>query len=157
MRGYIYEVSKEKKLGEIDENSFFDKNVDAECFSNEDQSQALFLTEWLSNHGAETGVEDGYPYFILTNAVKMDIFKERFEKVLEMMENMDLQTFSTSTLYFLRSTIEDTYDDAISENDGFEIFDRWIREAETDVKYFIGNVVMMRQSYICIVILAVLF
>ena len=143
MRGYIYEVSKEKHLGEIDENGFFDKNVDAEWFADESPSQALFLTEWFSEHGAETGVEDGYPYFILTDAVKMDIFKERFEKVEEMMENMDLQTFSTSSLYFLRSTIEDTYDDAISENDGFEIFDRWVREAETNVKYFVGNVVAM--------------
>lgn len=117
MRGYIYEVGKRPDdIGIIRETYFYDL----------------------------AGAEVGKDYFILTDKVKENIFSTRFKKLKETINEMKLHDFATMDSGSLKALIDDPYDNAIyEEKNSFNSIDRWIRIAETGVKYYVGNVVGM--------------
>lgn len=146
MRGIIYEIRKSlENLGLMDESDFYEMNgVEFDYVKSEEKtegaSEAETFLKWLKSFGAP--VSDNS--FILTETVKEKIFSENYSKFKRLADNMTLREFSTSNLYTLRSCIEDPYGDAVhTEEDYFLPFERWIREAETDVRYYVGNCVIM--------------
>lgn len=60
------------------------------------------------------------------------------------MEEMTLEEFSEGALETLRSAIENDWNDAVYTGGMVPTpLDRWIREAKTGVKFYLGNVVVM--------------
>ena len=146
MRGTIYEISRTpENLGAMDESDFYEMSgVEFDYVKNEEKtegtSEAGTFLNWLRSFGAPISGNS----FILTKTVKEKIFSENYSKFKKLTDNMTLREFSTSNLYTLRSCIEDPYGDAVhTKEDSFLPLERWIREAETDVKYYVGNCVIM--------------
>ena len=65
----------------------------------------------------------------------------------QIVEKMTLKTFSSDKIADLQEILEESYDNAVYlgdyEYDKFLLFDRFIREAETDAGYYIGTVILM--------------
>ena len=146
MRGIIYEIKKKTEhLGVMDESDFYEMNgVEFDYVKNEEKtegtSEAGTFLNWLRSFGAPVSGNS----FSLTETVKEKIFSENYSKFKKLAEKMTLREFSTSNLYTLRSCIEDPYGDAVhTEEDCFLPLERWIREAETGVRYYVGNCVIM--------------
>ena len=146
MRGTIYEISKApENLGLMDESDFYEMNgVEFDYVKNEEKTEGASAAEtflkWLRSFGTPISGNS----FILTETVKEKIFSENYSKFKKLADSMTLREFSTSNLYTLRSHIEDPYGDAVhTEEDSFLPLERWIREAETGVRYYVGNCVIM--------------
>ena len=146
MRGFLYEIDQNpENLGSITKVDFFEGiGVVAEWFSDGTIDDLEPLLDRFHEVGAEIGVDQNYPYFVLTSEVKQNHFRQKFQKAKSMMKEMTLEEFSKSTLETLRHAIENDWDDAVYTGGAIPIpLDRWIREAKTGVKYYLGNVVVM--------------
>lgn len=150
-RGNLYELRTDRNdLNTMDESDFYEGcGYIAEYFENADiESNVEYLLTTLQLSGIQTGEEYDeeenvrYPYFILTQEGKETYFKDRFEKAKVMLNQMTLSEFATNT-YDLIHTIEDDYTDAVYCNGCFYDLDYFIRTADVDTKYYIGNVVLM--------------
>ena len=146
MRGTIYEISKNpENLGVMDESDFYEMSgVEFDYVKNEEKVEGASAAEtflhWLKSFGTPISGNS----FVLTEMVKEKIFSKNYAKFKELADSMTLREFATSNLYTLRSCIEDPYGDAVhTEEDAFLPLERWIREAETDVRYYVGNCVIM--------------
>lgn len=131
-----------ENLGNVKEDEFY--NSAGEEFEFCRDCNDPKLVEQLQNTFTEFGAnisEDGG--IVITENVKKEYFKERYEKVKRLVAEMDLSEFSTSDLYTLRRTIEETYDDYVyTEESHLRTFDRWLREAK-EGKWYVGNIIMM--------------
>lgn len=146
MRGTIYEISKaSENLGLMDESDFYEMiGVEFDYVKNEEKTEGASAAEtffkWLRSFGTPISGNS----FVLTETVKEKIFSENYSKFKKLADSMTLREFATSNLYTLRSHIEDPYGDAVhTEEDSFLPLERWIREAETGVRYYVGNCVIM--------------
>ena len=105
----------------------------------EDSQNQDCLLNLLSKLGAKTGEN----FFILTDDVKYQYFASRLDKIKEIVSNLTLEEFASSDMYTLKYLIENDYGDLVYENENLISLDQWIREADTGVKYFVGNTVYM--------------
>lgn len=150
MRGYIFEVSTTvDNLGTLGEDDFYGALSElganyVEDVNGEEKLRIIQDTlKDLYDQGAEKLELDSNFGIILTDACKENYFRKRYHAIKKMVSEMSLQEFATSDLYSLRSNIEDTYSDIVYFNDTEYTFDRWLREAEVDVPYYFGNVIIM--------------
>lgn len=146
MRGFLYEIDQNpENLGSITKVDFYEGvGVTAEWFSDGTIDDLEPVLNRLHEAGAEMGVDQNYPYFVLTPEAKQNYFREKFQKAKSIMEEMTLEEFSKSTLETMRSAIENDWDDAVCTGGTTPApLDRWIREAKTGVKFYLGNVVVM--------------
>lgn len=151
-RGYLYEIVKDpERLFCIDAdeatlrfaaNEFeWSKDLDPDV----PQKDLLKVLEHL---GAKIGIdEEGRKQFQISDQVKQNYFRDRFYKMKQIVEKMTLKTFSSDKIADLQEILEESYDNAVYlgdyEYDKFLLFDRFIREAETDAWYYIGTVILM--------------
>lgn len=136
-RGTIFEISK-RKTGMINEENFYDIVPIMADYVEDSQNQDCLLN-LLSKLGAKTGEN----FFILTDDVKYQYFASRLDKIKEIVSNLTLEEFASSDMYTLKYLIENDYGDLVYENENLISLDQWIREADTGVKYFVGNTVYM--------------
>lgn len=151
-RGYLYEIVKDpERLFCIDadeatlrfaENEFqWSKNLDPD----EPRKDLLEVLEYF---GAKINIDEkGRKQFHISDRVKQEYFRNRFCRLKQVVQKMTLETFSCNEVSNLQELLEESYDNAVYlgdyEYDKFLSFDRFIREAETDALYYIGNVILM--------------
>lgn len=149
-RGCIYEVyTEETQYIGIKEDMFYE-SVDSlaidyvlDISAEEQNDLKKRMLDILKKSGAKIIKKDDMYGFILSNEVKMSLFCDRYHKAKEFFEQMSLKEFSTSDLYSLRELIHEDYDDCVYAFDSLYPFDQWIREAECNVPYYLGNIVLM--------------
>lgn len=151
MRGFLYIISTEKEsVFDFDETDFYHL-AQNECEWVENSAHELnenCLYEKLKMMGAEAGEElhsngNRCQYVIFTKEVKQNYFRKNFEKFKEMAVSCDLEKFSTDSLYELRLSIEDPYGDCVYVSGSFMTVERFVREAEENVRYYLGNIITM--------------
>ena len=149
-RGYIFPIGKDSldSIPVISENDFYDRLselavdyvVDLSIRSAKKVVQSKI--EMLCRYGTEK--QESFGVICITQDVKKNYFKERFEKVQALMKNMALDEFSNSDLYTLRMSIEDTYEDCVyTKENGLQTFDAWLRSTEEGLYFFGSNVILM--------------
>lgn len=149
-RGYIYEVNTNlDRAVKINEAMFYESidslAVDYVSDLDVEEQNCLKqdLLDMLKKIGAKI-IQEGDLYgYILSEDVKMNLFRNRYRKAQAIFKQMTLKEFSTSSLYSLRELIHDDYDDCIYMFDSLYPFDQWLRESECDVPYYLGNIVFM--------------
>ena len=149
MRGNLYILSTNKETVYNFNEADFYHLAQNECEWVEDcdpELYANYLFEDLKEAGAETGTElhssgQRCPYVVITKEVKQNYFKKDFEKFKELASSCDLEHFSTDSLYEIRMSIEDPYGDCAYVSDSFMAVERFVREAEENIKYYFGNII----------------
>lgn len=151
-RGYLYEIVKDpERLFCMDADEATLRFAENEFEWSEDldpDEPRKDLLEVLEHLGAKIGIdEEGRKQFHLSEQVKKKYFRDRFYKMKQMVEKITLETFSCGGISDLQELLEESYDNAVYMGDygydKFLSFDRFIREAETDVWYYVGNIVLM--------------
>lgn len=153
-RGNLFEISTYiDDLGETNETDFYVQcGVIADWFSDIDPViPTKGLLARFQTAGIETGVQDdaegrSRPWFRITERSRQDFFRSRFESFQKVVSEMTLEEFSTGT-DTIADLMETQYNDAIyvPDNTGvyYDSVDEFLRKASVDVKYYIGNVVLM--------------
>lgn len=144
-RGYLYELATEKdNLGNVTESDFYDKcGVYADYFENLAfyQTATDELLKCLQSRGIDVNFED--KSFILTQETQLNYFKSNYQLFMKMAKDLTLEQFADpGKAYELSRFITDTYSDAVYIN-AFYDFDDFMRDAELDTRYYIGNVILM--------------
>lgn len=151
-RGYLYEIVKDPEhLFCMDANEAALRYAENEFEWSEDldpDEPRKDLLEVLEHFGAKISIdEEGRKQFQISDRVKRKYFHDRFYKMKQMVEKMTLETFSSDGISDLQEILEESYGNAVYlgnyEYDNFLYFDRFIREAETDVWYYIGSIILM--------------
>lgn len=151
-RGYLYEIVKEPEcLFRMDADEATLRYSENEFEWSEDISAdepRKDLMEVLEQLGAKISTdEDGRNYFQISDQVKQNYFRNRFDRLKKIVQEMTLETFSCDGVSDVQEIVEESYDNAVYLGDygydRFLSFDWFIREAETDVSYYIGNVILM--------------
>lgn len=153
-RGNLFEISTHiDDLGETTESDFYVQcGIIADYFSDIDPVKPTkeLLSRFLSA-GIETGVQDdaegrARPWFRLTQSSRQGFFKNKYEEFQRAANKLTLEEFSTG-IDDIANLMEPQYSDAVyvTDNTGvyYDSIDDFLRNAETDVKYYIGNVVYM--------------
>lgn len=151
-RGYLYEIAKNPEClfcMDADEATLRYATNEFECSEdlNPEEPQKDLL-EFLEQLGAKISVdEEGRKQFQISEQVKQRYFHDRFHAMKQMVEQMTLETFSCDGISKLQELLEESYDNAVYlgdyENNKFLSFDQFIREAETNISYYIGSVILM--------------
>lgn len=154
-RGNLYELRKNaEETGYITDDMFYDYDgfeFDYTVTLNEEESKRevnAFL-DIVKGFGAQIGTENvngkEMHYVIFSNEMKEAYFAKRFEELKNLVNAMDLHEFATSEPNQMKRLIDDDYEDAVyTGGGGLYTMDYFIREAETDVKYYVGmNVLYM--------------
>lgn len=151
-RGYLYEIVKDpERLFCMDADEATLRFAENEFEWSEDldpDGPQKDLLEALEQLGAKISIdEEGRKQFQLSDNAKKKYFHDRFYKMKQMAEKMTLEAFSCSGISELQALLEEPYDNAVYLGDygydNFLSFDHFIREAETDVWYYVGNVILM--------------
>lgn len=162
MRGYMYEITRNpEELFSTSESDFFEGSfVGAECeyiadYSDDEAKEiSSSLISDLERLGAVTGKEVTTidwgriaPWFIVTPALKVNWFKNRYETFMREVQKLSLRDFADpGKAYNLRHLIEDQYGDMTCEGYGsnWMTFDEFIRSAEVGAKYYVGSVMKLK-------------
>lgn len=151
-RGNIYEVTTDLEYGfDMDEVDFYDKyealQIDyvenMEKWTSIEETEAFIMS--LAGEGAETGFENKYgidvPYFSFSLISKKHHFESRLHRVKALAEQMTLTEFSSDStaVWNLREAVEDNNGDCIYMNGSLYTLDKFIRDAETGVKYYLNS------------------
>ena len=162
MRGFMYEITRStEELFSTSENDFYGGSfVGAECEYIEDYSDeetmkiAEDLTSCLARFGAKTGkevttIDAGRvaPWFIVTPALKVNWFKDRYETFMREVRGLSLRDFADPCkAYNLRRLVEDQYGDMTCGGYGSDwmTFDEFIRSSEVGAMYYIGSVMKLK-------------
>ena len=162
MRGYMFEMTKTlEELFSTSESDFFGGSfIGAECeyiadYSDDEALEiAEDLTSCLERFGAQTGKEVTTfdagriaPWFVMTPALKVNWFKNRYETFMREVRGLSLRDFADpGKAYNLRHLVEDQYGDMTCEGYGsnWMTFDEFIRSAEIGAKYYVGSVMKLK-------------
>ena len=155
-RGMIYEVQTRKEdLFCISQESFDDFN-EAEAFVDVDGNgrvtNLVAFASRFKNYGASVekkADEFGNMYLTLqlTEEAKQNYFKDSFKAFMDMVKSLTIEQFVDEHIADkLKNSIECDCWDAVSMNGSSYIMplDKFVREAEPGVVYYIGNLVYMR-------------
>jgi len=147
MHSRIFQLSESpiSKEDYITEELFYDDFVGQIADYVDDSTEREEDIKWLINtiekYGATYNEKEQSIVFL--KGFKDSYFKERFQKLKEVIQNMNLSEFSTGFMkvYELKDLIEDEYGFYIYYNDSYAPIDAFVREdVEEGKKYFIGNV-----------------
>ena len=165
-RGYIYEMATDiNTVGSFTESdlngtSFIGGEVDFISPVEDDKQEALRddLRGRLIASGADVkeventeGLQldwgaDKIISFQITQRVKNNWFRKRYESLVNQVNKLlCLRDFATDSIKLgnLRSTIEDRYGDLVYlEDEGWATFDQFMRSADPETTYYIGNVIL---------------
>ena len=152
MHSRIFQLSKEKKFGEIELGSFIGDIADYILPVSERDSDINWLKEYLEKFNITVDTEEEKITF--NKGSKIKYFKERFSKFKKAAEEVTLEDFagisslSFSKLYDVKEAIEDKYGFYIykdGEIDGegghLQTLDHFIRHVEEGSTYYIGTII----------------
>ena len=158
-RGYVFEIAKNADdLFNLDQWTI---NEDASAYGVDYASEIYTAAERrmefadrFSGSHVENVCVDGetIPIIKLTNEIKEKFFHSRFERFKEATANMTLEQFSTDyqahadddpDVLDLRLLIRNTCGDMVYFDGLVKPLDDFIREADPDTKYYVGNVVLI--------------
>ena len=152
MHSRIYQIS-EKPITEFTDEFRYEEGfvgrhadyVDEVEHGSEDYMADL---KWLQN--ATEGLEVNLKEKTITITSKKEYFSKKhdtFKELLEKLQNITLEEFSSVNTYFdifnLTSAYEDEYSFYIDDNDefcGITTLDNWVRNAEEGKKYYVGSI-----------------
>lgn len=97
--------------------------------------------------GSEADVVEVLPYtkmwyFSINEDVKRNWFKSKFEDFKKRVSDLTLDQFSTEDPYEIRWLLNDTYNDAVFGDLGFQTMDAFIRKAPCDT-YYVSHAYLM--------------
>ena len=159
-RGYMFEVVDSDDIDSIGclfEDDLYESLdvLSVDYVSDVDEDDALcnkeYFVEMMKKCGAEIGSEiiDNVTYQTfkgLTPEVKEKYFEDKFKKMKTLVEKMTLREFSTdreNNVYDLKKAIENDYSDMVYENGRYRTLDSWVRNADPEKTYYLGNVVFL--------------
>lgn len=156
MRGILIEIATiPDKLGNLTADQFAKTN-DGASFANwyDDATSTNAFVKFISDmelYGVKHEVEYSnavtgeYHCLIFDTEAKEKYFKHRYKTLKKEIKSFSLQAFASNEVGFLQKLIEDDSSDAVylTEEDHAINLDTFIRHAEPEQKYYIGNIVMM--------------
>lgn len=152
MRGFLFELSEAPdNLGDMDADSFINTN-DGGSFAEwyEDtklESVDSSVIEELKhvNMYHSSDEKNSSPYLLIDDSVRKKYFAKRFLDFHKQSINVSMNDFISGSINEIQRIIEDNYGDAVylTESQYALSFDRFVREAEDNRKYYIGNVILM--------------
>ena len=166
-RGYIYEISDNiDTVGNMDQSDFYESisALEVDFVANIPENQQAELREafiqMLKSCGAvirlvtDTDPEefsDGvYAVTGLKKKKKKNFFYDRFKRMKQLAESITLTQFAIDSndkrslpLYHLKKAIEEDYGDMVYLNSSWYTVDYFIRTADPNRTYYIGNVVCL--------------
>lgn len=86
---------------------------------------------------------DGVRAFVMTDDIKRDYFKTRYEEMKRLVSKITLDEFALDDPYTLRFTIANTYGNAAYYNGIFYPLDSFVRNAQSGKTYYVGNTLVM--------------
>ena len=153
MHSRIYQVSNEPIKDFISEDRYYEGFVGnyADYVSEVEHKSDDYLNDlkWIQNatNGLEVNIKEG----TITVTSKKQYFNEKhdkFQELLEKLQNITLEEFSSRTRYFdildLKSAFDDEYSFYVDDNDefcGITTLDNWVRNAEEGKTYYIGTII----------------
>lgn len=122
--------------------------------TSEQERERADLVEWLTKNGAvfttEIRDEDDaeIPTFTMANEIKRSAFRDRLALVKEYAARITLDQFveiddKEILLYKLKEAVHGGHDNMVYYHGTFYDFDSFMRTAESDEKYYIGNIVLL--------------
>ena len=145
-RGYLFTVAEEREmLPEVNADIMASGHESSQAEWYEDIKADFILETMLSELGADFKKAGDSLYMAVFPAeAKEKHFKERYEDFIRLSKALSFKDFISSDLWDIKSAIEDTYGDAvIDEENCFHTFDSWLREMEPGETYWFGNVILM--------------
>lgn len=148
MSGHVYELLKEKEVPFpliADSISEYAGTTFSHCKDMEPEAvteQVNDFIELMKKYGAETGIDEGIPYFILSDTVRLNYFKHNFECFKEAVSEINTVTDFISKIDTISNCIDDTMSNCIYYSGSLQSMDSWFKNAEM-TKYYIGNVVFV--------------
>lgn len=145
MGGYVYELLKEKNVPFpliADSIAEYAGTKFSHCKDMEPETVKEAIEDFIElmkQYGAETSTEDGIPYFILSEDVRLNYFKQHFNRFKKVASEINTVTDFVSKMHTISDCIDDTLDDCIYDNSLYSM-DSWFKNAEI-TKYYIGNVI----------------
>lgn len=152
MHSRIYQIS-EKPITEFTdeyryEEDFVGSHADYVAEVEHDSEDYVSDLKWLQS--TTEGLEVNLKEKTITITSKKEYFNkkhDKFKELLEKLQNITLEEFSSVNTYFdifdLNSAYEDKYSFYIDDNDescGITTLDNWVRNAEEGKKYYVGSI-----------------
>ena len=152
MHSRIFQVSRKPISQEdlIEEYRYEDSFVGshADYVVKQSESEGIDDLDWLQT--ATKGLEIDTEKKTITITSKEKFFEtkhEKFQELLEKLQYMSLKEFSNAQnsfdMYDLESAYNDKYGFYIDDNDeycGLTTLDDWVRNAEENKTYYVGNI-----------------
>ena len=145
-RGYCYEITTDKDnilfMGESDLYEYAQHEFDyaSDLGKTESMETARDFAARISSDVEELEGENGRFLAVrITNEDKLRYFGNRLERARELINSITPEEFATSDCYELRSLIQDDYGDMVYLNSSLYTLDAFVREADPDKTYYIGN------------------
>ena len=155
MHSRIYQISEKpiSKENFTKESSYYDDGFVGEIadyVSEVDYRSNDYISdlEWLqtATEGLEVNIKKG-TITILNKKEYFDKKHDKFKELIENLQDITLEDFSSNKEYFTILDLKSAYDDKYSfyiddnyENVGLTSLDNWVRNAEENKKYYVGNI-----------------
>ena len=148
MNGHIYEIVTEKEaafsfvLNDVIEQAGHEFYYCKEIKPKDIKERVDDLMKMMNKYGAETGFDGGVPYFIMSDTVRCNYFKQRFERFTRLASRVKCVAdfVSASKMGEIANCITNQLGDFVYRN-ALENIDDWFRNAENNTKYYVGNVI----------------
>lgn len=157
MRGYMFEITTDVNdvcmLNTVDlyeEISSMSVDYIADV---DDRDRKSLVNQFLSrfaDRGADVSIENNENNWYgtirsITPEVKRAYYKERFEKFQKLAAEIDLKNFSedSNVLYEISAAVKDDYGDMVYLDGYSYTLDYFIRNADPDTLYYVGNVILL--------------
>lgn len=147
MGGHVYELLKEKEVPFpliADSIAEYAGTKFSHCKDMEPEDVTEQINDFIKlmkDYGAETGTDDGVPYVIMSEDVRLNYFKQHFERFKKVASEINAVADFVSKIDTLSDCIDDSISDCIY-NGSLYSMDSWFKNAEM-TKYYIGNVIFV--------------
>ena len=152
MHSRIYQIS-EKPITEFTdeyryEEDFVGNHADYVVGVEYDSEDYMADLKWLRNvtEGLEVNLKEK-PITVINKKQYFSEKHDKFQELLEKLQNITLEEFSSRARYFdildLKSAFDDEYSFYVDDNDefcGITTLDNWVRNAEEGKKYYVGSI-----------------
>lgn len=158
-RGYCYEITSDLDyIGDLDEWTINEDpsayGVDYAAKIDDVENRRMYFAARFPGAFSGKKCVDGedIPTIVITNEIKAKYFQHRLERLKAAVYNMTLEQFSTdyeshgdddADIYDLRLLIRDTCGDLVYFENEVMPVDDFVRKAEPNKKYYIGNVILI--------------
>lgn len=147
MSGHVYELLTEKNVHFPLKANYIEEYAGNDFLYCEDMNPEHVkekindFIKLMKEYGAETGKDDGIPYFILSDNVRSNYFKQHFERFKKTISEINTVTDFISKMSTISDCINDILGDCVYNN-ALSSMDSWFKNAEK-TKYYVGNVVFI--------------